>query len=384
MSDQSKADFQKAPPDGIFLTIGCFDQPVSNEIELPTIRPGKSIALIALGLGAYFLYLSHVGYQEVIGSLRSINVTLFSIAVILALFGVFCDALAWRAVALKFNYKVPIWDIFLIYLSCGFMNNLIPSGTFAGETARVYFLEKLDGGSRIDQSSATVAATRIITAIPFFLGTAIGLVYLDLATDAPPWALATCTIITLILLFLNATFFGICFADDWLERIIFTLINYVEKIFHIHVDRMQCSNIVNQFHQSMKVLVEHKKTLIISTFWAVAGWLSMTMVAVIVFRSMGISVPLRAVFAVYAVMIFLQMLPIFLPGGVGLVDIVMSTLFTAIGLPTHSAVAASILIRLIQLWMLTAIGGLATAYLVKKINHNSLTAVTEKRLAKGF
>ncbi len=243
--------------------------------------------MIALGLGAYFLYLSHVGYQEVIGSLRSINVTLFSIAVVLALFGVLCDALAWRAVALKFNYKVPIWDIFLIYLSCGFMNNLIPSGTFAGETARVYFLEKLDGGSRIDQASATVAATRIITAIPFFLGTAIGLVYLDLATDAPPWALATCTIITLILLFLNATFFGICFADDWLERIIFTLINYVEKIFHIHVDRMQCSSIVSQFHQSMKVLVEHKRTLIISTFWAVAGWLSMTMVAVIVLPVYG-------------------------------------------------------------------------------------------------
>lgn len=340
--------------------------------------------MIALGMGAYLFYLYHVGYQDVIDSLRNVDATFFSLAVILALFGVLCDALAWKTVALRFNYKVPIWDIFLIYLSCGFMNNLIPSGTFSGETARVYFLEKLDGGSRIDQSSATVAATRIITAIPFFLGTAIGLVYLDLATDAPPWALATCGIITLILLFLNATFFGICFADNWLERIIFKLIDYVEKIFHIHVDRVQCSGIMNRFHQSMKVLTEHKRTLFISTFWAVIGWLSMTMVAVIVFRSMGVSIPLRAVFAVYAVMIFLQMLPIFLPGGVVLVDIVMITLFTAIGLPMHSAVAASILIRLIQLWMLTAIGGLATAYLVKKINHNSLRAVTEKRLAKGF
>ncbi len=357
---------------------------MKSEIELPTIRPRKSIALIALGLCAYFLYLYHVGYQGVIGSLRNVDITLFSVAVVLALLGVFCDALAWKAIALKFDYRVPIRDIFLIYLSCGFMNNLIPSGSFSGETTRVYFLEKLDGGSRIDQSSATVAATRIITAIPFFLGTAIGLVYLDLATDAPPWALATCSVITLVLLFLNATFFGICFADDWLERIIFTLINYVEKIFHVHVDRMQCSNIVDRFHQSMKVLVEHKRTLFISTFWAVVGWLSMTMVAVIVFRSMGVSVPLRAVFAVYAVMIFLQMLPIFLPGGVGLVDIVMSTLFTAIGLPMHTAVASTILIRLIQLWMLTAIGGLATAYLVKKINHNAPIAGPEKCLAKGF
>jgi uncharacterized protein (TIRG00374 family) len=357
---------------------------VSHEIELPTIRPRKSIALIGLGLGAYLLYLYHVGYQDVISSLRNVDMALFVLAVAMALLGVLCDALAWQTIAKKFDYKVPIWDIFLIYMSCVFMNNLIPSGSFSGETARIYFLEKLDGGSRIDRASATVAATRIITAIPFFLGTVIGLVYLDLATDAPPWALATCSIITLILLFLNAAFFGVCFADNWLERIIFTLVDFIEKFLHIHVDRMQCSGIMDRFHKSMKMLAEHKRTLFISTFWAVAGWLSMTLVAVIVFRSMGVSVPLRAVFAVYAVMIFMQMLPLFLPGGVGLVDIVMSTFFTAIGLPAHTAVAATILIRLIQLWLLTAIGGLATAYLVKKINHNAPMAVAGSRMAKGF
>jgi len=371
-------------PNGIFLTIIALGESVSREIELPTLRPRKSIALIGLGMGAYFLYLYHVGYQDVISSLRNVDMTVFLLAVVTALLGVFFDAMAWQAIVQKFDYKVPIWDIFLIYMSCVFMNNLIPSGSFSGETARIYFLEKLDGGSRIDRSSATVAATRIITAIPFFLGTAIGLIYLDVATDAPLWALATCTVITLILLFLNAAFIGVCFADDWLERIIFTVVDLLEKILHIHVDRMQCSGIMDRFRQSMKMLAEHKRTLFVSTFWAVAGWLSMTMVAVIVFRSMGVSVPLRAVFAVYAVMIFLQMLPLFLPGGVGLVDIVMSTFFTAIGLPMHTAVAATILIRLIQLWLLTAIGGLATAYLVKKINHDALMPVAKKRVAKGF
>ena len=205
---------------------------MSNEIELPNIRPGKSIALIVLGMGAYFLYLYYVGYEDVISSLRSVTLSIFSLAMIMAFVGVFCDALAWQAVARKFDYKVPIWDIFLIYMSCVFMNNIIPSGSFSGETARIYFLEKLDGGSRIDKSSATVAATRIITAIPFFLGTVIGLVYLDVATDAPSWALATCAVITMILLFINAAFFGVCFADDWLERIIFKLIDHIERIFH--------------------------------------------------------------------------------------------------------------------------------------------------------
>jgi uncharacterized protein (TIRG00374 family) len=357
---------------------------VKGEIELPTIQAKKSIALIAVGLLAYSLYLYHAGYQDVIESLKSIKLSLFALAALLALLGVLFDALAWRSIVLKFDYKVPIRDIFLIYLSCGFMNNLIPSGSFSGETARIYFLEKLDGGSRIGQSSATVATTRIITAIPFFLGTAIGLAYLDLATNAPPWALAICYSIALVLLVLNGTFFAICFLDDWLERIAFALIKYVEMLFPVRIDKSQCSRILGRFHHSMTLLAEHKKTLFISTFWALAAWLCMTMVAVVVFLSMGVFIPLWAVLAVYSVMIFLQMLPIFLPGGLGVVDIVMSTLFTAIGLPVHTAVSSTLLIRLVQLWMLTSLGGVATAYLVKKINRKALIAGAEKRLAKGF
>ena len=80
---------------------------MKREIELPTIHPKKSIALIAIGLCVYFLYLYHAGYQDVIESLRGAAISLFAAAVILALLGVFFDALAWRAIALKFNYTFP-------------------------------------------------------------------------------------------------------------------------------------------------------------------------------------------------------------------------------------------------------------------------------------
>jgi hypothetical protein len=99
---------------------------------------------------------------------------------------------------------------------------------------------------------------------------------------------------------------------------------------------------------------------------------------------MGLEVPVRAVFAVYAVMIFLQMLPLFLPGGLGLVDIVMITLFNAIGVPMHAAVAATILIRLIQLWFLTALGGASMAYLIRKINRDAVRPPVNGGVAKSF
>jgi len=94
-------------PNGIFLTIIALGESVSREIELPTLRPRKSIALIGLGMGAYFLYLYHVGYQDVISSLRNVDMTVFLLAVVTALLGVFFDAMAWQAIVQKFDYKVP-------------------------------------------------------------------------------------------------------------------------------------------------------------------------------------------------------------------------------------------------------------------------------------
>ena len=73
---------------------------MKSDIELPTIHPKKSIALIAVGLFIYALYLYYAGYQDAIDSLRGAAISLFALAVILALLGVFCDALAWRAIAL--------------------------------------------------------------------------------------------------------------------------------------------------------------------------------------------------------------------------------------------------------------------------------------------
>jgi len=346
---------------------------VRDEVELPTLHPGKSIALVALGLGVYLIYLYHVGFSEIIDSLEEVDPLLFAVGFVLALMGVLFDGLAWKRVARKFDFQVSTRDVFSMYLSYIFLNNLIPSGSFSGETARIYFLEKLAGDSSLDRASATVAGTRIITSVPFFLGTILGLGYLVLNANIPAWALATCSSITLLMVFINVVFIGFCFSNTWLEGLICRIIDGLERLFHVNINRTTCVSVVRRFHESMKNLTDHRRTLLISTLWAFAAWLSMNLVAFVTFRSLGVNVPMGAIFAVYAVMIFLQMLPLVLPGGVGLVDIVMITLFNAVGVPMHIAVAATILSRLIQLWFLTILGGVATVYLLKKIDRKMLS-----------
>ena len=41
---------------------------VVQDVELPTINARKSMALVVLGLGAYFTYLYHLGFGEITAS----------------------------------------------------------------------------------------------------------------------------------------------------------------------------------------------------------------------------------------------------------------------------------------------------------------------------
>ena len=120
----------------------------------------------------------------------------------------------------------------------------------------------------------------------------------------------------------------------------------------------------------MNLLAGQRRAMIISTLWAVAGWLFMNMTVLVAFKSLGLEISVFAIFVVYAVVIVFQTLPIILPGGVGLVDIIMTALFNAVGVPMHDAAAVTILTRLTQLWFLTLMGGLSTAHLMRKVNNH--------------
>jgi ABC-type Fe3+ transport system permease subunit len=46
---------------------------VIQDVELPTIEPQKSTALVFLGMFAYFGYLYHLGVSEVTASLEQVD-----------------------------------------------------------------------------------------------------------------------------------------------------------------------------------------------------------------------------------------------------------------------------------------------------------------------
>jgi uncharacterized protein (TIRG00374 family) len=345
---------------------------VNREIGLPRIQVSKSTALVLFGLGIYLAYLRHLGFGEVAESLNDVNLMLFFAALTLSLLMVGFNALSWKRVAEELDYGASLKDLFQIYLSSIFLNNLIPSGSFSGETARIYFLGRVEGGSasRFDASFASVAASRIITAVPFVLGMILGLAYLTSLRQVPGWALTTCFAMMVFTISAGFAFVGICFEERWLQRMVSVGIGPLGRIFHRELDREVCSGAVSGFMRSMLLLRQKSGALLVSLAWAFAGWICLEAVAFAAFRSLGVDVSLLAIFAVYSVIIVFQTLPLGLPGGIGLVEILMTALFSAVGISIYDAAAVTILIRLVQLWFLALLGGLSTVHLMRRIERD--------------
>jgi len=165
---------------------------------------------------------------------------------------------------------------------------------------------------------------------------------------------------------------GVCFSENLLHRMVNAVIDKVEWIFHRSVNRNFYCGITRQFQQSMLLLRNRNGPLVLSSFWAFAGWLSLNLVAFAAFRSLGVEVPIFAIFAVYSVIMVFQNLPLILPGGLGIVDILMTALFTTVGVSLHDAAAVTILARVAQLWFHTLLGGICTAYLLRKVGKNEI------------
>ena len=338
-----------------------------QDLELPAINARRSTALVVLGLFGYFAYLSHLGLGEVSASLVQVNLAVFGLAFLLSLLDVVFNALSWKTLVRELDHQISLLDVFLIYMSSIFLNNLIPSGSVSGETARLYFLSKIAGNARIDYSTASVAATRIITAIPFVLGMSVGLAYLILWYEVPSWALTTCFSMIFLMVSVGALFVGICFSESWLSGAVNVVIDQIESLFKRSVNRTFYCTITRSFQQGMLLLRNRNGPLLISSFWAFSGWLSLNLVAFATFRSLGVEVPIFAIFAVYSVIMVFQNLPLILPGGVGVVEILMTALFTAVGVSLHDAAAVTILARVAQLWFHTLLGGVCTIHLLKKV-----------------
>jgi uncharacterized protein (TIRG00374 family) len=123
---------------------------------------------------------------------------------------------------------------------------------------------------------------------------------------------------------------------------------------------------LKEFHKGIEILGARPRKLVLPIGYSVLAWLFDLSIAFFVFLALPLPVQVRfsAIVIVYSIVVAVQTIPIGIPGEVGVIEIVMTTLYRLLlpGIPPATIAAATILIRALTLWVKLVISGVAVQW----------------------
>jgi uncharacterized protein (TIRG00374 family) len=342
------------------------------DIKFPDIPFKKTAVLIIIGLAIYLGYLYYVGFDSVRDVLVHANYWYLALAMAVSLAANAFHTAGWWVYLKDKGYRISFFKAYQMYLASIFFVNLLPTMAVSGEVSKVYFVQKSTPGSRFDKTLATCVISRALEIIPIAAGAAIGVLYLAFYYGMPLWATAFCLFIALTMATLAAVGIIVAMNNVLLRSLSDSGFRLLGRLLKkdLSARAQHFDVIIMQFDTSLKDITSKKMLVAISLALIFTAWCLDVSVAYIAFLAIGHPVTPILVVTVFSVMVILQMLPIFLPGGIGLVDIIMTTLYMTVGIPKEAAAGATIMVRFVTLWFLTTVGGLVTLYLAKAHGKN--------------
>ncbi len=349
----------------------------------------RSTVLIAVGLIIFILYLYFfVPFREVLDAVEKVNPFYFSLTFVALFLSTVFYSLAWQQILRLLSVKTQFLKTFQFIWAENFMDVAVPARPVVGDICRIFLMQK-ECGENAGKITASVIGHRILSTVVTIGG------------------LVTCTVIFAVLYgpslpvleFVSVIAAGGAFFTGLLiyfgtrkaktEKLIDWLISLPRRLTRGRwtFDRFREAviNSVSTFQEGLVILGGNPKGLINPLIFSILAWIADIFIALFVFVSLGTAgtaaISLGGIVVVYSISVALQYIPIgVIPGEIGLVEIVMTTLFVLIGSPQAIGVfaVATILIRGLTLWLRMFVGALVIQSLGIKSILPSVESTKEK------
>ncbi|MGP3667805.1 MAG: lysylphosphatidylglycerol synthase transmembrane domain-containing protein [Candidatus Bathyarchaeota archaeon] len=317
------------------------------------------MALAGLLLLGFFLFTAS-DLEVVLNHVVLARKAMYSLAFLSLIAGVVAYTASWYVVAktaklnLSFNFALATtW-------SSIFFNIVTPTASVGGEIARIYFVSRKNGED-YGNITATVLLHRVACTIPFLTGSVVGLAYL-LSFYKVSLILFQVLVLILAVISVILTFTIILYIKpNIFFAILLRLIGFFgRKQGKLRSITKRIQDVALRFDESFKNLKAKRGVLVISVSLAFVSWIFDVAVAYFVFLSLNYSLSFSAIIFVYTIGMTIQMLPVGIPGMIGVVETIMPILYNVMGVPLNLGIAATLMIRLVMLWFQAALGGIFT------------------------
>ncbi|UCF45445.1 MAG: flippase-like domain-containing protein [Candidatus Bathyarchaeota archaeon] len=348
-------------------------------MEYPTASPKpkitrKTLLFPLIGLVAFFayIYVFRVDIPTIIATAQRADPLPYALAAVLSLVEMFFFSVSWRVLANFLLIKLSVIKSYLLVWYGIFVDIIVPAESVSGEALRVYLIAKEQGNNTRGRVIASLVTHRILGMGINVAVLILGMVLLFTETQISPLIfnlilfLAVGITIALLLLILFS------FKEKWSLKGIDWLIRLGRFLsrgkWHWQLTKIKedACRIAKSFHHSMKEFKHNPKALVFSLFYLMLTWIFSLSIPYLVFISLGSSVSWSVILLTSAIVLAVKSIPLGIPFEVGIPEITMTTLYTSLGVSAGISATATILIRLITLWLRFFIGFVAQQWLELK------------------
>jgi uncharacterized protein (TIRG00374 family) len=315
-------------------------------------RLSKSVFLVSvIGLVVFVLYLYYfVGISDFISSMEKVNLWYYSLAFVLVVLSVLLYSLVWRGLLGNLSCLIKIRTAFSFTWIGIFVDNIVPSG-LTGDLFKSYWLSKKEG-HEAGKIAASVVAQKILIIIVTLANTVAGLAVLVLGYGNVNSAIFGIIFgISLTLIFTLVMIFYLSYNPratgkllDWITR----LISFLRRN---HWDsarfRSRTEKILGNFHMGIVTLKANPRALWRPVVFSFLAWASDLAVFIVCFMAVGYSLPADQALIAYALTATLLIEGV---SFLGFNEIIRSSLFIALGIPSAISVTSILLNRFATFW----------------------------------
>ncbi|MBC7091633.1 MAG: flippase-like domain-containing protein [Nitrososphaeria archaeon] len=321
----------------------------------------KHIALLSIGLFILTIFMILSDFNSVIEVMLASDKINFFLGFTSMFVGVIFYTISWTLLLNSSGIKLKFLRAFEGVWISVFFNIIVPTASISGEVFRIWYAVK-ETNSGYGNAAATVFIHRILCFIPFMLGSILGLIYFLIAYNLPTYLSTILILISTVISFGFLLLLMLWIKPKITIKIVFKIAGLIEKlVYKKNPSRLRDSlqKVFEEFEFSLKMLGYRRRPLFLSLIFAIFFWLLDVAVAYFVFQSLNYPIPFALIVAVYTIGITVQIVPVGIPGMIGIVETIMSGLYTLAGIPLSISVAATMMIRFIMMWLEALIGGIA-------------------------
>jgi uncharacterized protein (TIRG00374 family) len=247
-----------------------------------------------------------------------------------------------------------------------FINNITPTFGTGGEPVKAMLLGKETGTSKAE-CFAGVVSQRMLNMFPFLVigGLGVGLLFSRSEVKLEIWQIIGLAFSILLAFSLFGMIIYFYVKKDKLSSFVHSVIKFlapfiglVKKGFDHRAYEEAVERSIESFHGGLRNIGHNRDGVLKATFLSFLGWAFDILAIYSVFLSMGEpDIHISILIITYTLSMMSSWLPLFLPGGLGIVDVTMAGLFMFGGVSAETAMVAAWLYRLVNYWLNTVLGG---------------------------